>query len=188
MIIGIMEFMVRCIERSLCIDVKRGINMLFVSGAAGYKKGSLVIVVQGRSGRQVAALLGVLEPKLVLGQHVLCAELAALPVDSLLQPAEVPADMLIALIKLDGQSALPAGGEEVRVIAVVEEVFGELADIEEAAASLAAGQQLALLEVVLTDVLEGLVAVLAVLVLRLLLLLLLCRALEGLLVDGLLAV
>lgn len=132
-----------------------------------------------------------LEPKLVLGQHVLRTKLAPLPVYALLLPAEVPADMLVALLKLEGQSALPAGREHMRLLAVVEQVVRELPDVDEPSAFLAVGQELAFGEVVPLYLVEGLVAVLAVLVLGLLLgLLFRCIwwVLEGLLVDGLLAV
>ena len=166
---------------------------ILMPGVLSYEKGSLVVFLgeQWRHPRrQVAALLGVLEPKLVLGQHVLRAELAPLPVHALLLPAEISAHVLVALLQLEGQPALAAGSVHVRLLAVVEQVVGELADVDEAAAPLAVGQQLALGEVVPLDLVEGFVAVLAVLVLGLLFLLLgrVRRVLEGLFVDGLLAV
>ena len=89
-----------------------------------------------------------LEPKLVLGEHVLRAELAALPVDALPESAEVPADVLIALLEFEGQSALPAGREHVCLLAAVEQVVGELPDVDVPPAFLAASQQLAFIQVV----------------------------------------
>lgn len=78
-----------------------------------------------------------LEPKLVLGQHVLRTKLAPLPVDALLLPAEVPSDMLVTLLEFEGQSALPAGCEHMRLLAVIEQVVGELSDVDKPSAFLA---------------------------------------------------
>lgn len=77
-----------------------------------------------------------------------------------------------------------------RVFAVVEQVIGELSDVDEAPALFAVGQQLALGKVVLLDLVEGLVAVFAVFVLSLLLLLLgrICWIFKRLFVDGFFAV
>lgn len=69
--------------------------------------------------RQLSALMRVLDPKLILRKYILTAKLASLPINPLLIPAAIPAHMLVAILKIQGHSALTALRESMSLFTLI---------------------------------------------------------------------
>ena len=79
----------------------------------------------------------VLSPKLILPQNITSAKLAPFPIDPQLLLARIFANMLVNLPNFEGQPALLALSMEMGFLTLLQKVFRELSDVDQAAALLA---------------------------------------------------
>jgi hypothetical protein len=83
------------------------------------------------------ALMRMFNPKLILCEYILTAELTSFPIDAFLILADIPADMFVAFLQLQCYATLLALGKHVKVLTLTQQMMGKLPDVDVSVAFIA---------------------------------------------------